>query len=121
MKPDISSKEDIKKIVQVFYEKVKDDETIGFFFSEVVTVDWEKHLPLMCSFWENVLFFTGEYEGNPIVSHRQIHQRHATRPEHFQRWMELFDATVDAFFVGTNADKMKQHSKAIASVMMQKI
>src|SRR5690606_17043037 len=121
MKPDISSKEDIKKIMEVFYEKVLEDETIGFFFSQVVAINWEKHLPQMCAFWENVLFFTGEYEGNPIVTHRQIHQKHATQPAHFERWMQLFDQTVDAFFAGTNAEKMKQHSKAIATVMMQKL
>ncbi len=121
MKPDISNKDNIKTVVDAFYQKVKTDKVIGFFFSEVVTVDWEKHLPKMCAFWENILFFTGEYEGNPIATHRQINQQYVTKPEHFQRWMQLFDATIDELFAGSNANKMKKHSKAIASVMMQKI
>ncbi len=121
MKPDIATKKDIEIIVRTFYEKVKTDETIGFFFSEIVPINWEAHIPKMCSFWENVLFYTGEYEGNPLAAHRQIHQKYATKPEHFYRWIELFTAVVDSLHKGTNAEKLKDHAKAIATVMMQKI
>jgi len=121
MKPDISTREDIRLLVHQFYDQVKTDSRIGFFFSEVVTIDWDKHLEKMCAFWENVLFFTGEYEGNPLETHRRLNQVSTTRPEHFQRWMQLFDAAVDEHFSGPNADKVKQHSKAIAAVMMQKM
>lgn len=121
MKSDILTKSDIQTVVNAFYEKVKTDDLIGFFFSEIVPVDWEKHSRQMCAFWENVLLFSGDYEGNPIVTHRRINGMQATTPAHFQRWMELFDHTIDALFQGANAEKMKQHSKAIASVMMQKM
>lgn len=121
MKQDILTKEDIELIVTSFYEKVKADETIGFFFSKVVPVDWDTHLPKMCAFWENVLLFTGEYEGNPIVTHRKINQQYATTNQHFNKWMELFDETVNELFAGANAEKMKAHSKSIATVMMQKL
>lgn len=121
MKPDISNKDDIEVIVKSFYDKVKSDETIGFFFSEVIAINWETHLPKMCAFWENVLFFSGEYEGNPIVTHRKIHQQYATNSLHFLRWMELFDETINEHFAGVNAEKMKIHAKSIAKVMMQKL
>ena len=121
MKPDILTKEDIQLVVTSFYEKVKIDETIGLFFSKVVPIDWDKHLPKMCAFWENVLLFTGEYEGNPIVTHRKMNLEYTTTKEHFKRWMELFDETIDELFAGTNAEKMKAHSKSIATVMMQKL
>ena len=121
MKPDISGRADIEKVVHLFYDKVKKDEVIGFFFIKVVPVNWETHLPIMCSFWENILFYTGEYEGNPLVTHRHIHQKHTTNENHFKRWLQLFEETVDALYSGANADKMKQHSRAIAMVMQQKI
>ncbi|GAB3428741.1 group III truncated hemoglobin [Niabella aquatica] len=121
MKPDVSNREDIEMVVRSFYEKVKEDAAIGFFFTEVIPVDWKKHIPLMCAFWENVLFFSGNYEGNPITTHRGINQRFATKPEHFQKWLDLFNTSVDDLFAGVNADKMKQHAGSIASVMMQKM
>lgn len=121
MKPDISNKNDIKMVIRSFYERVKTDEAIGIFFSEVVVINWETHLKKMCAFWENVLFYTGEYEGNPIVTHRQINQHYDTQPVHFQKWIQLFNETIDASFAGENAEKMKAHAKSIAAVMMKKM
>lgn len=121
MMPDITTRKDIEKVVDLFYKKVRSDAVIGRFFTKVVAVNWEQHLPLMYTFWENVLFYTGEYEGNPIVTHRRIHEQYATRPEHFLRWLTLLDNSVDHYFSGPNAEKMKQHARAIATVMMQKI
>ncbi len=121
MKPDICKKEDISLVMQLFYDKAKVDETLGPFFSDAANIDWEKHLPKMCAFWENILFFTGNYEGNPLVTHRQVNQKKHTETIHFKRWMKLFDATIDKHFTGPNATKMKLHAKAISEVMMQKI
>lgn len=121
MNPDISTRKDIELVVDLFYKKASTDALIGFFFTKVIPVKWEQHLRVMYTFWENVLFYTGEYEGNPIVTHRRIHEQHPTRPEHFQRWIALLDASVDHYFSGPNAEKMKQHARAIAAVMMQKI
>lgn len=121
MKRDISNKEDIELIIKSFYEQTRTDETIGFFFSGTIPMNWDEHLKKMCAFWENVLFFTGEYEGTPLTTHQRINQEHPTTPAHFEKWTQLFNKTVDGLFSGENADKMKQHAKAIANVMMQKI
>ena len=74
MKPDITGKKDIVIIMQFFYEKAKADKVIGHFFTDVVEVNWEKHIPTMSAFWENVLFYTGEYDGNPLDAHKKIHK-----------------------------------------------
>ena len=42
MKKDIESKDDIRLLINRFYEKVRIDETIGYFFSEVIPVNFEK-------------------------------------------------------------------------------
>lgn len=121
MKRDISSRADIDKIVNLFYEKVKSDEIIGHFFTNVIKVDWDKHIPKMSEFWENVLFYTGDYEGNPLETHRNIHARENTNAEHFDRWQQLFDEVINKYYAGPNVEKMKQHARAIAAVMQQKI
>lgn len=121
MKPDILTRNDIEELVHVFYERVKTDDTIGFFFTEVVPVNWEEHSLQMCAFWENILFFTGDYEGDPLTTHRSISQKHPTTAVHFKRWMDIFTQTVDELFEGENATKMKSHAKGIAAVMQEKI
>jgi hemoglobin len=121
MKPDITSRNDIETVVNLFYEKLKADNELHFFFTDVIPVDWNKHIPLMCSFWENVLFYTGEYEGNPLVTHKKINAIHSTSEAHFTRWLQLFKTTVAENFKGKNADKMVQHAHAIAMIMQNKI
>ncbi len=121
MKKDIMSRADIEKVVRLFYDKVKADEIISFFFCDVVEVNWEKHHILMCDFWENVLFYTGDYQGNPMDTHKRINALHRTESVHFQKWEELFYSSVDSLYKGKNAEKMKQHAKAIVEVMLNKL
>lgn len=121
MKKDILNKEDIKNIICLFYSKVKEDKSIGYFFSEVMSTDWDSHLKRMCLFWENVLFYTGEYEGDPLNTHRDIYKKSPTTPEHFKQWLNLFEQSVDALHSGPNADKIKSHAKGISTIMQLKI
>ncbi len=121
IKQDIEHREDIERIVSLFYEKVRADEVIGFFFSDAMIVNWDKHLHQMCAFWENILFFTGDYEGNPLVTHRKLHEKHPTNPAHFKRWQSLFEEVIDAHYTGVYATKMKDHARSIATIMQSKI
>ena len=118
MKQDITTREDVERLVLSFYDKVKVDEQIGFIFSRV---DWEKHLPVMFNFWENTLFYTGGYTGNPVEAHRRIHSFVPLKEEHFQRWISLFTATVDELFEGEKAELAKQRAVSIATILRIKI
>jgi hemoglobin len=121
MKKDIESKMDIELLVNSFYEKVKADDTIGRIFTEIVKVNWEKHLPVMYRFWENSLFYTGTYEGNPMEIHKHLHRAVPLSPEHFKQWTILFTTTVDELFEGKTATLAKQRAVSIATVMQVKI
>ncbi|MGG9960029.1 group III truncated hemoglobin [Ferruginibacter sp. SUN106] len=121
MKKDIESKTDIELLVNAFYEKVKADETIGYIFTDVVKVNWEKHLPVMYNFWENSLFYTGTYEGNPMEMHKHLHHAISLSAEHFKQWVLLFANTVDELFEGKTANLAKQRAISIATVMQIKI
>jgi hemoglobin len=121
MKNDILSRLDIELLVKSFYHKVIADEVIGYIFNEVVKVHWEKHLPVMYDFWENTLFYTGTYEGNPMAIHQQLHKHVHFTAAQFDRWLLLFTSTVDELFEGTNANLAKQRAISIATVMQLKI
>lgn len=121
MKKDIQNKKDIEKLVDAFYEKVKQDAMIGFIFTEVVRVKWEKHLPVMYDFWENTLFYTGNYTGNPMDIHRHLHKLIPLTAEFFTQWTQLFTSTVDELFAGKKAELAKQRAGSIGAVMQFKI
>jgi len=117
MKKDIENRDDIIRLVNTFYDKVKPDETIGYFFNRVVDVNWEKHLPVMYNFWENIIFHVGSYSGNPMKHHISLHQKSPMKKEHFNRWIQLFNETVDELFEGEHAEQAKQRALSIATVM----
>jgi hemoglobin len=121
MKKDIENNDDIQLLVNTFYEKVKGDETIRHFFTDVVHVDWEKHLPVMYRFWENIIFHTGSYSGNPMEVHQQLHSKCPMHKFHFDRWITLFNETVDELFDGEKAFQVKQRALSIATLIQIKI
>ena len=50
MKGKLENREDIKFLVDVFYEKVKQDPLIGYIFTDLMKVNWERHLPRIYDF-----------------------------------------------------------------------
>lgn len=121
MKNDISNRADIEQLVNVFYDKVRKDEVIGYIFNDVANVNWEHHLPRMYDFWENIIFQTGGFRGNPMTVHVQLHRKSPLSKEHFDRWQELFLQTVDELFEGEKAGLAKQRALSIATMMQIKV
>jgi hemoglobin len=121
MKRDIENRADIELMVNQFYRKVTEDDVIGFIFSDIVKMNWEKHLPIMYDFWDNALFFTGTYSGNPMNLHKHLHHIRPLDSKHFSRWVDLFLETVDAYFDGEKASLARQRAISIAAVMEEKI
>jgi hemoglobin len=120
MKPDITHRSDIKRLIDTFYEKVKADSVIGYIFNDIAHVDWPKHLPVMYDFWEFLLLSGKNYTGNPIQKHFDLHDKHPLTAEHFDRWLLLFQTTVEELFSGPVADEAKNRAAAIAGVWKPK-
>ena len=117
----LESREDIELLVNSFYDKVVKDETIGFFFKDIIKVDWDKHLPKMYSFWESILFGQMSYKGNPMAVHFPINQLEAMEKRHFEKWLELWKQTIEENFIGENASTAITKSENIANLMAYKM
>lgn len=120
MKKDIKNRKDIEQLVNAFYDKVKKDNVIGYLFNDVAHVNWDEHLPKMYNFWENILFYTGNYSGSPMIVHRELHSKSTMTEGHFNHWNFLFNETVDSLFEGEKAEEIKSRATNIAAVMMYK-
>lgn len=118
MKTDIIGRSELEVLVNSFYDKVKADPVIGSLFAHV---NWTTHLPIMYAFWDNALFYTGGYTGNPLKSHLAFHKRSPLSAAHFQRWQQLFTTTVDELYEGEKAELAKQRAISISTVMQIKI
>lgn len=120
MKKDIQNREDIIKLVDTFYEKVKGDSTIGYIFTDIAHVNWEIHLPRMYDFWENILFCSNNYDGNPMLVHKKLNQKTPINSSHFNRWNQMFQETVNSLFIGEKAEEIKNRAINISKAMMDK-
>ncbi len=117
---DITTTDDVRVLVDNFYEKVIADEVIGYIFNDIVKVNWAQHLPKMYAFWDFLLLDLPVFEGNPIEKHWAVHRLEPLQPKHFDRWLLLFQTTVDEFFAGENAEKAKLRAYMIAETWKPK-
>jgi hemoglobin len=119
-KKDITTKDDIKNLVDSFYNKVKENELLAHVFVTTMQIEWEKHLPKMYQFWEFILWQTGEYKGTPFDKHIVVNNKVALTPQHFDNWINLFYETVDELFEGENATSIKTKATNIKNVWSYK-
>lgn len=114
---DIENREELEKFLWAFYEKAFRDELIGRFFTEVVPLDLQTHIPVIADFWESVVFGSRGYRKNVMQVHQHIHQLSPISKEQLNRWVLLFTQTLDEYFHGPNAIVMKQRAASIATLM----
>lgn len=120
-KGDIEGRDEIVRLVDRFYLKVRGDDLLGFIFDEVAVIDWDAHLPKMYDFWQTVLFRDGGFRGDPIGKHARLVASTRMGREQFDRWLELFRDTVDELFEGGNAGHIKRCAEDMANVIHAKI
>ena len=78
----------IARLVDAFYDRVRVDPLIGPVFEARIS-DWGPHLHQMRLFWSSVALMSGVYHGRPMPKHLPL----PVDARHFDRWMELFEAT----------------------------
>lgn len=117
MKPDITDRTSLETVLAAFYDQALQDREIGFFFTEIVPLDMQKHLPVITDFWESVVLGTRGYGKNVMEIHRRIHQLAPIGQEHLDRWVQLFTQTIEAHYEGPNANLMAQRGRSIATLM----
>lgn len=121
MKADLAGRKDLESVVNRFYELVLADAQLAPFFNQHFRVHFDKHLPRMYDYWENVLLHTGAYNGNPMRTHQILHQQHPMKPADFNRWLQLFHETVDELFEGAQAHELKLRARNIAYLMEARV
>ncbi|MCD8740081.1 group III truncated hemoglobin [Mucilaginibacter roseus] len=108
---------DIKQLVDTFYNKVQNNALIGPVFNERIQDRWPQHLEKMYSFWQTVLLEEYTYFGRPFPPHAQL----PVEREHFETWLNLFNETVDELFTGDKATEAKWRANKMAEIFQIKI
>ena len=114
---DILTLEDIRQLVDLFYERVRADALLGPIFEERIKDNWARHLDIMYRFWQTVLLGELTYQGSPGAKHITL----PVGEEHFEKWLSIFYTTVDELFTGSKATEAKWRAARMAEMFAGKI
>lgn len=102
----------IATLVHEFYNEVRADPQLGPVFNAAIGANWTPHLERMVDFWCTVMLKTGSFQGNVYGKHMQLS---GITPEHFTRWLSLFEATAARLFAPPLADEFIATAHRIAA------
>ena len=118
---DLASRADVESLLRRFYGEALRDELLAEPFAELRSRGLEQHLPIMCDFWETVLFRAGLYRRNALHAHRRIHHHTPLSAQHFLRWLTLWTTTIDQLYQGPVAEHAKIQAARIATAMHRRL
>ncbi len=105
-KPDLGSREAIETFVDRFYARLLADERLAPVFLDVAGIDLAVHLPHIKDYWCKLLLGEQGYRRHTMNIHRQLHGKQPLEAGDFQRWLALFNATLDEGFSGERTERL---------------
>jgi hemoglobin len=122
VRKDIKTREDVFKLVDAFYKKVRKDDLLGPFFNDTIK-DWEAHLEHLTTFWESSLFLKTRFHGDPLEAHIKVDKafNHSINELHFGIWLNLWSQTVNELYEGEYAENAKRRARKMGTFIYLKI
>lgn len=114
---DIINIDDVKLLVNTFYDKVRSDALLAKIFNDRIQDNWDLHLEKMYRFWQTVLLSEHTYSGSPFSPHAKL----PIEQIHFDKWLALFYVTVNELFEGEKAQEAKWRAEKMAEMFYHKI
>jgi hemoglobin len=106
---DLDSRDEILEMVTRQCADIVQDELLGPYFDfGAGHIDWKAHIGAVTDFWCHVLLYAPDYEIDVIEQHRSLHQHAPFGPDLFDRWLDVFRATVDGGWVDPNAEPSQE-------------
>ena len=106
---------DIHETLVAFYATIERDPLLAPYFAGI---DMSEHIPRIATFWSTLLFHTRTYSGNAFRPHLEMPNLSA---DHFARWVQTLESTVDARYAGPTANLMKELAHRVAYSMQLRL
>ncbi|MDY0330270.1 MAG: group III truncated hemoglobin [Thiomonas sp.] len=106
----------LDRLVRRFYGLARLDPDLGPIFDAQI-VDWEAHFARMVDFWASVGLLAGRYHRNALAAHRAME----LRPEHFERWLGLFDQALQEQVSAPARDHLLTIARRIAATLSSRL
>lgn len=117
------NRENIIRLMALFYSKAMRDDVLGPFFTnelgdDIEDEEWVEHIELLADFWLATLLGEKTYKGNFIGAHIKIAN---INKESFIQWIQLFSESADEIYVSNTANLFKNKGKLLSQEFMQEL
>ncbi|QIE57800.1 group III truncated hemoglobin [Pikeienuella piscinae] len=109
------TREDIRRLIEPFYKRVRADARLGPIFEGEIGVtdeEWAAHLDKIEAFWANVMLHERSYQGNPMQAHLAVPE---IQGEDFAIWLDHFEKTARRVLPEEKADAFAFLSRRIGA------
>ncbi len=96
------------------------DDLIGVFFTEVVPINLEEHLPLIVDFWQSSLIGGANYRNNPMEKHMRMSEKKQLKRPHLERWLQHWEETIHERYEGPIARQAISRARPIGEMILFK-
>lgn len=100
---------DVEQLVRRFYQAAIPDPQLGPIF-HAFGVDWSVHVPKLVAYWCRELLGEPGYTGRPVGAHNPVLGCRPFGEPEINRWLELWNETVDELFTGQVAELAKRRA-----------
>ena len=108
--------ESIAKLMESFYEAIREDKSgLGEIFNNKIGTSeeaWDAHKAKIGEFWNGMLIGEGNFRGNPMQAHMNLDP---FPPEYFDNWLNLFKKSLDSIYEPEIADMILMRAQMIAN------
>lgn len=111
MRYEVITDESIRRMVEKFYGRVRQDSVLGPVFEEVLHDKWDDHIARIAEFWSTIILRTGSFQGNVFGKHMALDK---IREEHFVHWLSLFRETISETYCDDAAKRFLNTADRIA-------
>ena len=87
--------DDIRRLVDEFYARIRADPELAPVFERAIPGDWAPHPATMRDFWSSAMLMSGRYKRNPVAKHLRLQ---GMEPRLLGRWLKLFNETCEELF-----------------------
>ena len=122
---DLDDRAEVAEFVTRFYRQIAQDGQFHRYFHTLAHVDWHAHTLELTDFWAGILLGQPRADdhgaGEVIEAHRWLHDADPFDDALFERWLEIFDTTLDEGWCGPLTDAARRRAHGIAWAMAKRL
>ncbi len=119
---DLDNRREIAEFVTRFYREIAQDDRFHLYFETLAHVDWHAHTLDLTDFWAGLLLGEPHEPADEVIeAHRWLHDAEPFDTALFDRWLEIFDTTLDEGWTGPMSDTARRRGHGIAWAMAKRL